>query len=649
MFTDIVGFTKLAQAKEARALALLEEHRRLLRPVFVEYGGREVKTMGDGFLVEFSSALEAVRSAVAVQQLLHDRNLSVAPEDAILVRIGLHVGDVVHSGDDVYGDAVNVASRIEPLAEPGGVCVTNRVFQDVQHKIDCPMVSLGPRELKNVETPVEVYRLRLPWTKESAPSGPLPQKRRIAVLPLKNLGGDPADEYFADGLTEELIATISTIGGLKVISRTSAMKYKEGAKGIPEIARELSVGTIIEGSVRKAGGRVRITVQLIDAATDEHLWAQQYDRELKDTLSIQADIAAHAAESLQVNLLAHAGGPVLAARPVDPDVHALYLRGRFSANKRTEEGLHRGIGYFREALERDPTYALAFAGLGESYLPLTVYGFVPPKDGMPKARAACEKALEIDPNLAEARTVLAVVKSFYEWDWEDGFRELRAVADSHPNYARARQVLSELHSAFGQFAEAKAELKLALELDPLSLPINNGLAGVLYYERDYEAVLRQCTSSLEIDPQYFPAHLFKGLAFAHRGRFAEADQELDAARTLSRGSGYVLGRLGEAYLLAGRRQDAEVVLRELEELSRQRYVSQVTVAGIHLGLGQGDRAWESLDRAVEDRCMQLRFLAHEPAFDRLRGETRFQRILGRIGTGGATPFEVRGPERGSAD
>jgi adenylate cyclase len=649
MFTDLVGFTKLAQAKEDRALALLEEHRRLLRPVFAGYGGKEVKTIGDGFLVEFVSALDAVRSAVAMQQVLHDRNLTAAPEDAIHLRIGLHVGDVVHSGDDVYGDAVNVASRIEPLAEPGGVCLSDRVFHDVRNKIDCPMASLGKRELKNVESPVEVYRLLLPWVKDSPQSALLLEKRRIVVLPLVNMGGDPADEYFADGLTEELISAISAIRNLRVISRTSAMKYKETQKGIPEIARELSVGTVVEGSVRKAGDKVRISVQLIDATADVHLWAEQYDRELKDVFAIQADIARHAAESLQVSLLTLESQRSVTRAPVDSEVHALYLKGRFSANKRTEEGLHRGIAYFQQALELDPAYALAYAGLAESYLPLSVYCHLAPKDAMPKAKAAAQKALEIDPALAEARTVLAVVNSFYEWNWRGGLKELRVIVDANPNYPRARQVLSECLTAFGRFTEARTEVKQALDLDPLSLPINTGAAWILYFSRQYDAAIRECNTALEIDSHYFPARMFKGLACAQRGLFSESLNELEEARALSHSNSYVLGALGEAYALAGKRAEAEVVLRELAEMRSRRYVSQVPVAAIFIGLGDPNRAWDCLHQALEDRCPLLRFLAHEPAFDGLRADSRFQEILDRLGLRERSPGLPDGIPGGRAD
>ena len=631
MFTDIVGFTRLGQQNEERALSLLEEHRRLLRPVFSEYGGREVKTIGDGFLVEFASAVEAVRASVAVQQLLHDRNDSVAPANAISVRIGLHVGDVVHDGDDVYGDAVNVASRIEPLAEPDGVCLSERVFLDVRNKVDCPMGSLGRRELKNVEEPVEIFRLLLPWTKESPQASVLLERRRVAVLPLVNIGGDPADEYFADGLTEELISALSGIWGLRVISRTSIMRYKGTGKAIPEIARELNVGTVVEGSLRKAGNQVRISVQLIDATKDEHLWAGRYDRELKDVLSVQAEIANHAAESLGGSLLPQELGRIESGRPVDPEVHSLYLKGRFHANKRTEEGLHRGIAFFQEALERDRGYALAYAGLADSYLPLAVYCHLAPRDALPKAKTAAERALEVNSELAEARAVLGAVRSLYEWDWPGGVHELRNVTDSNPNFPRARQILSECYISLGRFAEAEGEVRRALDLDPLSLPIHTGAALVAYYRREYAAAIRGCDVALDIDPHFFPARMYRGLACARLGRFSEALAELDQARLLSHSANLVLGAVGEVNALAGQRDDAGVVLRELTEAGRHRYVSQYSFARICAALGETEKAGDSLIRARQDRCPTLRFLPFDPAFDGLRDEPRYLEVIAALG------------------
>ena len=271
MFTDMVGYTALGQRNESLSLALVEEQRKLIRPILSRHKGREVKTIGDAFLVEFPSALDAVRCAYDIQRAAREYNISAPIEQRIHLRVGVHLGDVVESQGDISGDAVNVASRIEPLAEDGGVCITRQVFDHVQNKFELPLVSLGAKSLKNVSLPMEVFRMVMPWEAEKATPSSQPDKRRIAVLPFANLSSDPEEGYFADGMTEELITSLSGVRQLTVIARTSVMKYKGSQKGASDVGKELNVGTLIEGSVRKAGNRVRITAQLIDAATEGHL------------------------------------------------------------------------------------------------------------------------------------------------------------------------------------------------------------------------------------------------------------------------------------------------------------------------------------------------------------------------------------------
>jgi len=304
MFTDVVGYTSLTQKNEALALKLLQDHERLLRPIFRKHNGREVKTIGDSFLVEFASALEAVECANEVQNSMRELNSTLKPEGRILLRIGIHVGDVVHSRGDVYGDAVNVASRLESLAEPGCICISQQVYDHVRDKSDVAAVYIGKQLLKNVDLPVDTYRVVLPWEEKPPPVTPATSSHRVAILPLVNISPDPNDEYFSDGMTEELISAVSKVGDLRVISRTSVMKYKGAGKTVGEIARELNVGAVLEGSVRKAGARLRITMQLIDVRNDEHLWSQSYDRNLDDVFEIQSDIAKRVAEALEVHLLA---------------------------------------------------------------------------------------------------------------------------------------------------------------------------------------------------------------------------------------------------------------------------------------------------------------------------------------------------------
>src|SRR3989475_8117151 len=303
MFTDLVGFTTLSQRNESLALSVLDKQRELLRPMFNKHGGREVKTIGDSFLVDFPSALSAVKCAYEIQRTTRELNHSLPEERRVHLRIGVHLGDIVESQGDISGDAVNVASRIESLADNGGVCLTRQVYDQVQNKFELPLTSLGPKTLKNVGTPIELYKVALPWQEARISSSTRLDKKRIAVLPFANISPSASDEYFSDGMTEELIATLSRIKSLGVIARTSIIRYKGLTKPVVDIGRELNVGTVLEGSVRVAGKKLRITAQLIDAATEEHLWSDVYDRDLEDAFAIQSDLAKRIAKALKIRIL----------------------------------------------------------------------------------------------------------------------------------------------------------------------------------------------------------------------------------------------------------------------------------------------------------------------------------------------------------
>src|SRR5579872_2603510 len=303
MFTDMVGYTMLGQKNESLSLALVEEQRKLIRQILRRYDGREIKTIGDAFLVEFQSALAAVRCAYDIQRAIREFNVTLSEDKKIHLRVGLHLGDVVESEDgDISGDAVNLASRIEQFAEDGGICLTRQVYDHVQNKFDLPIKIVGTEPLKNVIAPVEIYQVVMPWGQKPVVQN-LPDSKRIAVLPFVNMSPDPTDEYFADGMTEELISTMSKVDQLQVISRTSIMQFKKNPKPVSEVSRELNSGTIIEGSVRKAGNRLRITVQMIDAAKDRHVWSESYDRELEDVFAVQSEIANKISDALKLRIL----------------------------------------------------------------------------------------------------------------------------------------------------------------------------------------------------------------------------------------------------------------------------------------------------------------------------------------------------------
>src|SRR5712664_3713311 len=393
MFTDIVGYTLLAQKNESLSLSLLEDQRKLIREILNRHNGREVKTIGDGFLIEFPSALDAVRCAYDIQEKAREHNVPSSEEKRVHLRIGIHLGDVVESEGDISGDAVNVASRIGPFAENGGISLSRQVYDQVQNKFELTLTSLGTKNLKNVATPIELYKVTLPWTEERVISPAQPDKKRIAVLPFANISPSPSDEYFSDGMTEELIATLSRIKNLGVIARTSIIRYKGLTKPVVEIGRELNVGTVLEGSVRVSGKRLRITAQLIDTGTEEHLWSETYDRNLEDALTIQSEIAKRIAKDLKIRVL-HSETLRLEKKATGiPEAYSLYLKGRHSLNTRTEKGLKDAIQHFENSIKHDPNFALAYTGLADAYSILASYSleYIPPREGFPKAKIAAKK------------------------------------------------------------------------------------------------------------------------------------------------------------------------------------------------------------------------------------------------------------------
>src|SRR5256712_4759856 len=349
MFTDMAGYTARGQKNESLSLALVEEQRKLLRPVFGRHNGREIKTMGDGFLVEFSNAMDAVRCAYDVQRASREFNISQQGDQRITIRIGLHLGDVVESQGDISGDAVNIASRVQSLAEGGGICVTRQVYDQVQNKFELPLKSLGSRSLKNVKAQLEVYKMVLPWENQQKSTAAQLDTSRVAVLPFANMSPDSSDSYFADGITEEIISTLSGVSGLNVISRTSVMGYKGTTKRVKEIGGELEVGSVLEGSFRKAGNRIRVTAQLIDVRDDRHVWAHSYDRNLDDVFGVQTDIAKQVSDALRVKILAPEIDRIDRKPTESATAYALYLRRRYHLNRRGIEDIKKAEDNFENA------------------------------------------------------------------------------------------------------------------------------------------------------------------------------------------------------------------------------------------------------------------------------------------------------------
>ena len=630
MFTDVAGYTAMGQRNEALALGVVVEQRNMIRPILDKHKGREVKTMGDAFLVEFHSALDAVRCAYDIQRASRELNLSLPTDRQFGLRIGVHLGDVIESQGDVLGDAVNVASRIEPLAEVGGVCLSRQVYDNIQNKFELPMIGLGSRTLKNVSSPLEVYKIVMPWEKQKVSADVLNPKR-IAVMPFANMSPDPGDEYLSDGMTEELISTMSRIEQFEVISRTSVMQFKKNPKPIREIAKELDAGTVLEGSVRKAGSRLRVTVQMIDAARDRHTWAESYDREMKDIFSIQTEIARAVAEELKIRIVPGDRAKLEKEPTPNTEAYALYLKGKYFLNERTKDGLQKANQYFTEATKRDPDFARAFAGLADCYLFQEVWGYVSPTDSHSKRRTYVIKALELDDSLPEAHAALASLLGSIEWNWPGAEREYRRAIELNPNYAPAHHGLANaILGPQGRFDEAIHHLREALRLDPLSAISATNIGDQLLFAGRFKEADEQYRSVLDSSPDFAYAYSRLGLVLLKESRYEEAVSVIKKSVEMS-SRGSIAADLIYAYRIAGLEADAERLLGELEATSRKEYVSNTDFAMAYGAIGQKEKAIEFLERAFLERSSQLRLNMNEPHFDEIRSDPRFVGFLKKLG------------------
>ena len=629
MFTDMVGYTTLAQRDEALALQFLDEQRGIIRPLLVKHSGREIDTIGDAFFVEFASSLEAVMCAVEIQTVLKELNEKRSEGGRNLIRIGIHLGDIIHRGMDVAGDAVNVASRVEPLAPPGGICVTAQIYDSVFNKVEYKFVSLGKPKLKNVATPVEVFLIS--GYGESVPTPAqvkaTPPRDRVAVLPFTNIGQNQADEYFADGMTEEIISSVSRTKGLRVIARTSVMRYKGASKTVADIGRELNVGSILEGSVRKSGDKIRISVQFIETANEEPRWSQTYDREIIDVFAIQSDIAQKVAEALREHVLGETPGHEAEQATSSTEAYINYLRGRQFWSKRTDEDLKKAIGFFEAALKIDENYAKAYTGLADSYAALALFEFMAPNEAYPKAKAAVSKALSLHAGLAEAHTSLGLIRFQYDWDWPGAEEEFKVALDINPSYAPAHHFFADYLKAMGRFEEAIAEIEKARELDPLSLAINTGVGHVLYLSRQYDKAIEEYKRAIELDPSFMATHVWFGRPYLEKGLFAEAIAELETAVRLSGESTLALSMLGHGLASARREGDAFQILEKLKKRAEKEYVPSYWIAVIYNGFKDKEQTMAWMWKAFEERSSWLVWSKVEPRFDWLREYPEFKSLM----------------------
>ena len=469
-----------------------------------------------------------------------------------------------------------------------------------------------------------VEALKLPTTEQ-------PRDRSVAVLPFRSLSADPENEHFADGITEDVIAQLAKIRALHVISRTSVMPFKGQLQGVREIATRLQVATVVEGSVRRAGDRVRIVAELVDAGTEQNLWAETYDRQLVDIFAIQMDVALHIASALKAELSPNERARIAKEPTNDVRAYQLYLQGRHHLIRFTNESMHRSIEYFEQAIARDPRYALAYASIAMAYTELGETGTLSPHAAYPRAKAAATRALELDPDLGEAHCTVAFVKFVFDFDWAGAETEFKRALELGPNSADTYDLYGRLCSAVGRYDEAIAMQQRAQELDPLAH--RSDLATALLRAGRYDEALEVATRAIELDRSYARAHSALGWAWFGKGKFEEGLAALERAVMVSDRETMWLAQLGEAYALAGNVERASEILRELEERGRTRYVAPYHLAYVYTGLGEQDRAMDCLEQAFEERAGAIYGVRGSFLFAPLRDHPRFKALLRRMNVG----------------
>jgi TolB-like protein/DNA-binding winged helix-turn-helix (wHTH) protein/Flp pilus assembly protein TadD len=455
--------------------------------------------------------------------------------------------------------------------------------------------------------------------------------RSLAVLPLENLSSDASQDYFSDGMTDELITELGQIGELRVISRTSAMTYKGAHKSLPQIARDLNVDAVVEGAVLRSGKQVRITVQLILAAADKHLWARSYEGDLNDTFALQKQVARSIAEAIRIELTPHEQAVLKNVTHVNPEAYEAYLKGRYFWNKRTGDGLKEAIDYFNQAIEKDPNYAAAYSGLTDSYALAGdwKYGVLAPRDAYPKARAAATKALELDSSLGEAHISLAFCLDAFDWDWESAGREFTRGIELSPGYATGYEWYGWHLALLGRNDEAVAEVEKAASLDPLSLIVSTDLSEELLVAHRYDQAIKQSRKAMNLDPFFAPAHFVLGEVLVQKHTNNEAVAEFEKAIELSPGSTAFSANLAYAYAVSGMRDEAVKILSDLKNRSQNGFSNAPEIALVYVGLDEKDQAMIWLEKAYAERFSP--WVLMRPAFDPLLPDPRYQDLLRRIG------------------
>lgn len=667
MFTDIAGYTALMGADEQKAFELLRKNRDIQKPLIKHFNGTWIKEIGDGVLASFHTVTDAVLCAAAIHKACRD-------VEGLQLRIGIHLGEVVFEDHDVFGDGVNIASRLQALAPIGGTWVSESVYKNVINKKEIKTEFIREELLKNVNEPVKIYGVKveedsiyqdeiaqdlkkyskstprknkkiilgvtallllaalLSWyffvyqKKESNPVGNSALEKSIAVLPFVNMSGDQEQEYFSDGLSEELLNLLSKIPDLKVISRTSSFSFKGKNQDVRKIGETLGVANILEGSVRKSGNTIRITAQLIETRHGTHLWSGTYDRSIEDIFKVQDEISTAVVQQLKIKLLS----ATKTAVTDNPEAYSFYLKGKYEWGKRTREGFLKSIDYFNQAIQEDPQYSLAYAGMADSYTLLCGYHILSPEASIPKAKTAAMKAMELNPTLAEAHEATGHIEFLADVNWKKAEDNYEKAIQLNPSFATARQRYALMLATQGRFPEALEEIKKAQEFDPLSKIITTDFGLIHLLMGNTEKAIENCKEVLDIDSAFSVALFVQGLAYEQSGKTDLAVTNFLRSVKASNNNPISKSALGHSLAKSGNQTEALKILQELETSSQ--FVSPYCLAVIYAGLGKADEVFKLLNKAVDSKSVWMIHLhiSADPRFKEFKSDKRFTELLERI-------------------
>ena len=634
MFADMTGFTAMMQEDEAKAKAQRNHQQQTLETLILKYNAVIVQFFGDGTLSMFDSAIDAVKSAIEIQQELQK-------EPKVKLRIGIHSGDVVYDTKGLYGDCVNLASRIESSSVPGAVLISDKVFDEVKNKTEIKTRALGKVNLKNVKKPVEVYAIANEGLVVPTPAqvGVKPvSDKSIAVLPFVNMSADPENEYFSDGISEEILNSLTRVDGIQVTARTSSFTFKGKSEDIREIGSKLGVSNILEGTVRKAGKKIRINVQLINAVDGYQVWSETYDSELEDIFDVQDEIARKIVTRLKENFSVAKEIEIAAKVPTENvEAYNLYLKGRYYQNKSTPENILSAVKTFEDAIALDPTFALPYCALSYCYSFLGSSGIMPPAEAYPKAKDCTLKAIELDPNHAESHLSLATIKFYHNWDFDGAEASLNKAHDLGLNSSVFNQVHGWFLIAKGDFEKAIEKIEKALILDPLSLPLMCTLGDAYAFAGRFDDALAQFDKVIDLEPNFRKAFEGKGMTHLAMGQPEEAIKDLEKYQQLI---GHPLkgqSSLGHAYAAAGQDEKAKecadkIKLREQNEPGVLLYMDY---AFLYSGLKEYDLAFHYLNKTYEQRmgiaCLGMIYCIRYPMLKELKSDPRFTQLLQKMG------------------